>query len=601
MGPRSDIDDSFRLLLISALDGDATSAELKELNELLLKYPELRKSAARFVGDDSYLSGAIKSIDQTAKFFEELQAEATKDDTAAHASLNLAGQTAPDCPESAEAGFQQREYGPRALVLSTLRTINRNGVVVAATAAVVMIAFAWQYVAIKSEFERLQTIAARPDQIDQGEGRNGSRGNTRDSVASTAARVTGLVNCDWPEGVAPLKFGDPLAPGQRLNLEKGLMQLTFGTGAKVVIEGPTDFTVMTPSQATLERGKVAAAVPRFARGYTILTPTAEIVDLGTEFGVDVDTAGRSEVHVFEGDVVARSRTGGASQPKLIQAQQDEAVDFRGLNEGARRIPADQSKFVRRLIAGVAADKLPPLPVTDQLVLWLAADLILESNEHAPVSTWSDTLIGDNRFSDDAWQFDERLCPTWVRDQHGRPAVRFDGWSNYLATSPMATGNKLTTFVVFAPSPVSFASDFHGGMLVRFGSDVPSLEFSLMPDRAPKARVWSRGDDGTKSYVGELRGTVVEPQVISAAAYCYDTEKNRAELLVNGNSAGVTSAPRRLEQHARKYIGAHAEPWWQAYFSGNIYEIIVYDAALSSADRDLVFGYLSRRYGISLEK
>ena len=37
---------------------------------------------------------------------------------------------------------------------------------------------------------------------------------------------------------------------------------------------------------------------------------------------------------------------------------------------------------------------------------------------------------------------------------------------------------------------------------------------------------------------------------------------RYELFVNGQSAGTTTAPRQLEQNARKYIGAHAETWWQ---------------------------------------
>jgi hypothetical protein len=411
--------------------------------------------------------------------------------------------------------------------------------------------------------------------------------------------VTGLVNCQWPDDVTPLKFGDQLAPDYRLRLEQGLMQLTFATGAKVVVEGPTELVVTAPGQATLERGRIAAAVPRFARGYTILTPTAEVVDLGTEFGVAVDAAGQSEIHVFEGDVVARPR-GGDSHGKLIHARQDEAVQFRTPNEQARRITSDRRKFVRRLTPDRSADELPPLPVTNKLALWLAADMMPESKQGALVSTWSDLLVGDNRFPDDAWQFDERLCPTWVRDDRGRPAVRFDGWSTSLATSPMATGNQLTAFVVFAPLPVSFAGDFHGGMLLKFGSDTPSLEFSLMPDRSPKARVWARHDDGAKSYVGELNGRTVEPQVVCAAAYSYNAETNRAELFVNGKSAGVGPAPKPMEQNSRKYIGAHAEPWWQAYFLGNIYEVIVYDAALDASDCKLVFKYLASRYQLPLD-
>ena len=69
--------------------------------------------------------------------------------------------------------------------------------------------------------------------------------------------------------------------------------------------------------------------------------------------------------------------------------------------------------------------------------------------------------------------------------------------------------------------------------------------------------------------------------------------------MNGKSQGVTNAPKRIEQHAKKYIGSHAQPWWEAYFLGNIYEIIIYDTALDAPDRDRVFQYLSTRYGFSL--
>jgi hypothetical protein len=164
---------------------------------------------------------------------------------------------------------------------------------------------------------------------------------------------------------------------------------------------------------------------------------------------------------------------------------------------------------------------------------------------------------------------------------------------------MATGDKLTAFVVFAPSPASFASASHGGMLLKYGLDAPTLEFALLPDRSPRARVWASNDDGSTSNVGVLQGPPIEPHYPSAVAYSYDAVGNRAELLVDGKSLGVTAAPKRMEQHAKKYIGSHAQPWWEAYYLGNIYEIIVYDTALDAPDRDLVFQYLSKRYGFSL--
>jgi hypothetical protein len=412
------------------------------------------------------------------------------------------------------------------------------------------------------------------------------------------ARATAVVDCEWFDRGTELKFGDELSPGQKIRLKAGLLQLTFATGAKVVVEGPADFVATTATEAVLTEGKIAAAVPRFARGYTILTPTAEIVDLGTEFGVNVDQKGNSEVHVFDGDVVARPRENGVAQGELLHAQQDEAIQFAAA-KGGQRISADSSKFVRRLTPGRPAAELPPLPVTHDLALWLAADVMPIKDPETPVATWPDVLVGDNQFPDDAWQFNEKVCPKWVRDANGLPAVRFDGWSTFLATSPMATGDRQTVFVVFAPGPASFATESHGAMLLKYGVNTPSMELTLLPDFSPRAWIWASNDDGSTSNVGVLRAPQVKPHVPCAVAYVYDAATDRSEMLLNGQDVASGTAPKPMEQQARKYIGSHAQPWMETYFLGNMYEILVYDTALDEADRGRVFEYLSKRYGFSL--
>jgi hypothetical protein len=137
------------------------------------------------------------------------------------------------------------------------------------------------------------------------------------------------------------------------------------------------------------------------------------------------------------------------------------------------------------------------------------------------------------------------------------------------------------------------------MLLKYGLEAPSLELTLLPDRSPRGWVWATGDDGSTTDVGIVKGKPVEPHVPSAIAYSYDAAHDRAELFTNGKSEASSNAPRRLEQHAKKYIGSHAQPWWEAYYLGNIYEIIIYDTALDASDRNRVFRYLSTRYGFSL--
>lgn len=596
-------EEELRTLLVRAMDGDASDAELLQLNEMLRDQEDLRRVAARFLCDDAFLAEEIGTIEEAVLFLKQ----PFSCSAAGVASSNGHGAFAEYEPNVATprqdlvqpAGKISIFAAGRKQVRSAFQAVNSHGLAVTAAAILLAVGFGWHYLTMMAKFDRLYSLVAAPDPVEHERLRKGSRNAAMAAGSASVARVTGVVNCQWPDGEAELKFGDQLTPGQHLRLSRGLIQLTFDTGAKVVVEGPADFSTTAPTEAVLSHGKIAAAVPRFARGYTILTPTAEVVDLGTEFGVDVDQSGASQVHVFDGDVVARPR-GEHGTGQIVHARQDEGVEFDPA-AAARRISADRQKFVRRLTPDRSPDELPPLPVSKDLVLWLAADVMPALKEGDRVSTWQDILLGDNRFPDDAWQFDERLCPTWIRDGQGLPAVRFDGWSTFLATSPMATNDRVTSFVVFAPSPATFASESHGGMMLKFGLEAPSLEFALMPSHTPRARVWAANEDGSTSNVGVLQGPAIEPLVPSVAAYSYDTVENRAELLVNGKSVGTTTAPRPLEQHAKKYIGSHAQPWYEAYYLGNIYEIIVYNGALDATDRQRVFEYLSTRYGIALAK
>jgi hypothetical protein len=593
-------EDELRRLLLVALDGDATDEQTARLNELLRGDGTVRRSAAQFLRDDSILSEEIGTLEQALTFLQQ-----------AGVTLPLTDGTGGSWSElPATLGELRGEAGAEALPPDSRRTmraklrdaaefINEHGLAVAVAASLLAVAFFWHYATVMDEFNRLQTLTAATDPEEVLRNR-AARRRMPSPGAVPVARVTGVTDCVWPPGEERLKFGDTLRPGERLRLVRGVLQLTYETGAKVVVEGPADMVMTTGIEAKLSSGKIAAAVPRFARGYTIVTPTAEVVDLGTEFGISVDGSGDSEIHVFDGDVVTRP-VGEHGSGSLIHARQAEAVKFGASAKQPRRIVFDGTKFVRRLIPDLPAEKLPPLPVTDKLALWLAADVLPAMKDGDPVSTWPDILIGDNRFPDDAWQFDPRLCPAWIRDGNGRPALRFDGWSTFLATSPMETGNQQTAFVVFSPSPASFASDAHGGILLKYGLNAPTLELTMLTDHTPRGLVWAGDNVGNLANVGIIKGKPIKPLAPCAVAYQYDAVGNRAELLVNGVSHGGTTAPRPIEQHARKFIGSHAQPLYGANFLGNIYEVVVYDSALTEADRDRVFQYLSKRYAITLGK
>lgn len=133
------------------------------------------------------------------------------------------------------------------------------------------------------------------------------------------------------------KAGDTPGTGW-LRLESGVVEITYASGATVAIEGPARFRAPNFNVLELTSGKISADVPKRARGFSVKSPTATVVDLGTRFGEIVNSA--SEVDVFQGAVelsAASRSTGGPwrlSQSKGLIVDPLSAVPAAALPESA---------------------------------------------------------------------------------------------------------------------------------------------------------------------------------------------------------------------------------------------------------------------------
>ncbi len=128
-------------------------------------------------------------------------------------------------------------------------------------------------------------------------------------------------------------------------LQKGVIKIEFDYGAEVVIEGPSEFVLEAADGLTLRSGRLHAYVPGRSKGFSVDTPMASIIDLGTEFAVKVDFDGASEVHMFKGKASlipgAKGEASGNSQ--ILTVDQARRVDSAGtVNEIAVR----ENDFVR---------------------------------------------------------------------------------------------------------------------------------------------------------------------------------------------------------------------------------------------------------------
>ena len=72
----------------------------------------------------------------------------------------------------------------------------------------------------------------------------------------------------------------------------------------VVVEGPADVELVSVDRIYCRRGKVRSRVPKGAEGFVVSAPGSAVIDMGTEFAVNLTADGRTRGRVFEGEVEA---------------------------------------------------------------------------------------------------------------------------------------------------------------------------------------------------------------------------------------------------------------------------------------------------------
>ncbi|MDA7654872.1 FecR domain-containing protein [Akkermansiaceae bacterium] len=130
-------------------------------------------------------------------------------------------------------------------------------------------------------------------------------------------------------------------------LDEGLVEITFESGAEVLIEAPASFEIHSPGFMILNEGRLAANVPPEGIGFTVETPDAEVVDFGTEFAIEVVGERSSEVHVFKGEVEVRPKEEDPSiDPVRLVTNQATRIDHSTFIPLG--ISVDAQRFLRNL-------------------------------------------------------------------------------------------------------------------------------------------------------------------------------------------------------------------------------------------------------------
>ena len=283
--------DEFRqvdYLIELAMEGAITPDQAQELNALILTHPAVCRHYCEYVQLTMNIERLSAKLPVT-----DLNEYTTVFDQALWDQLAHEEMSAP-VMELPQAGPAQRSVSPAAQ--KTARPKNKFRIVAAmssAAAAVVLVLFARFARCVRIE------VATVSDCMDA-KGKVGS--------FEIGSRVTNRL---WP-----------------IVLTSGYLKLTFDYGAEVILEGPAEFQIISAEQMRLLQGKLTAVVPREAVGFRVDTPGASVIDLGTEFSLEVEQDGSTSVHLFEGNASLVAGKPGNRQSCPITAGQAKQIRSR---------------------------------------------------------------------------------------------------------------------------------------------------------------------------------------------------------------------------------------------------------------------------------
>ena len=189
--------------------------------------------------------------------------------------------------------------------------------------------------------------------------------------SESVGQITGMGDCKW----AGAAVGSArVSLGQKYELASGLMEITYDTGARVILQGPVTYTVESKNGGFMAIGKLTGKVTTAsAKGFSVRTPTATVIDLGTEFGVEVTPDGNSAIQVFRGLVsIAPGPIGRVGQTRRLLAGEAMWVKRAGKNGSLNVMnvaPGMMGQFIRDMRSFDAGAYMKSVLADTPLLYW----------------------------------------------------------------------------------------------------------------------------------------------------------------------------------------------------------------------------------------
>lgn len=201
------------------------------------------------------------------------------------------------------------------------------------------------------------------------------------------AILVDAAGAQWEEGGRAWQVGMSV-PAGKLALHGGLVRLEFYSGASVTLEGRSELEIVSVREARCRYGQMRVHVPPHARGFKLTTPDAQVVDLGTEFGLKVSEAGQAEVHVFDGEVEVYPRS---SKDKLSVKQGAGWDAARGITSSPAMASSSFSDLAALRVQASSADAQRMAAWRSGMRQYLSDPALLVGYTFEPASEWDRTL------------------------------------------------------------------------------------------------------------------------------------------------------------------------------------------------------------------
>jgi hypothetical protein len=424
----------------------------------------------------------------------------------------------------------------------------------------------------------------------------------RPASSGTRVEVATVVQADavqWEPGSGePLRAGDVLR-ASRLRLRQGRLTLAFFCGATLTIEGPADLELLAADRVFCHQGRLRARVPRGAEGFTVLADGYEIVDLGTEFGLNLQPGGKSQVMVFEGEaaVTVLDKEGRSVRGTLLDGRRSVEID-----PSAGRIqdvPAQPEAFIRlgqfvpaplELDAGYAAEILAAKPWGYWRFEALLDGQVLNEVPNRPALSALGGVELQRSPGGNGWAY-------FRPDQHQQAFLMDGDW-----TPPRAGGYAIEVWVqADLPSPSAFGQTALVALIDREDAKsqkhVAYLELAGRGRRSPHEPCAVRFLDRWPAALYGGSNLFSRRTVVPALWHHIVGQKSGdvLELYVDGEQVGTSPAklnaddPKgastacrllvgRLKQRSQPPFSSEIRP-----FEGRLDELAVYDRQLSAEE------------------